>query len=181
MKKTISQTKGRFRDGNDINSEFITDLSTHEGDRIGYKLVFVDNTEYMIVFDSFPQTSFDGRIITHIKHYSRFSSTEKWNSVDDDNIDSVMFENKRSIVTDSKLYIDMNTGILHDINDEFIYENDIEIKNENGDSYIPPRYTKKIKTNIVLYYNVIRYSPLGLGMETAVFDDMEKRLLSLKN
>ena len=126
-------------------------------------------------------TAFTGYLITHIAHYTRFSTYEKWNSLDLDLIDKTIFPNLNDLVIGQDLFIDSETGKFYYLDNLFIYCDDLtkEILDENGDSFEPKKYSKKIKPNMLKYYDLMRYSALGLGMENACFDDMTNRLQHL--
>lgn len=177
MKNIKTITKLRFLT-DDVNGESITDLNLHEGDKIGVKLVFEDDTEYLIAYNSMVNTAFTGSMTTHIAHYTRYSALDKWNSLDNNLIDTSIFPNINSLVINQDLYIDITTGIFYKINDAFCFENDLqnELLDANGQSLDPKKYQQKRKANVVSYFKLVRFGTLGLGMETACFDDMTSRL-----
>ena len=180
MKNIKTITKLRFLTDN-VNGEFITDLTAHEGDKIGVKLVFEDDTEYLIAYNSMVNTAFTGSMVTHISHFTRYASTELWNSVDIELIDKDIFPNLNSQVINQELYFDVQTGIFYKSNDPFCFENDLtkELLNAEGESLDPKKYQQKRKANVVSYFTLVRFGVLGLGMENACFDDMTNRLQHL--
>ena len=176
METIISKTPIRFKTS-DVNGEWVTDLASNEGDRIGYHIIYDSGYEYLIAYESFPITAFNNQIVTHTKHYERRNSTKRWSTVEDDAIDKTRFPNGRSMVTDKHLYYHVTTNKFYHDSDPSIYIDSTEEQlNENGESFDPKQYKKKIDdSKYKSYYDYIRMGPLGRAIESAVFQDIQKR------
>lgn len=164
MKAIQTITPGRLTDSNNINSTLITDLTQNVGDKIAVKITFTDSTQYLLVVDA-QFFSYAGIVESRVQHYVRFSENELWNSLDVSLIDKTVFPSINSLVTSNRLVINTTTGVLYDTTDSGVDKT--VFTNENG----------TLKSGFSYYYDYLRYSPLGKGIENALIADITKRLL----
>jgi len=90
---------GRLAVENDINSEIITDLSVKQGDRLVIRMIHDNGTETLQVINNMPYCENKGEITTFQKFYTRFDSTDTWNSLDSTLIDTIVYPKGEAMIT----------------------------------------------------------------------------------
>ncbi len=152
-----------------------------------------DGFEYAKVIVSNP-IGWDGLFITNLLHYERRSKTKKWNSVDESSIDKIQFPNGNQTIVDSRLFLDLNTGLIHDsiLNKESCYNRGDEIlrveREEREDleafplgyedvkySSDPKEYEWNLKDGFIEYYKYLRYVAEGRAIEKLIVNDLIQR------
>jgi hypothetical protein len=161
--KTI--ISGRLINDNDPNGGIYTGSTTGTTYNVPCVLAILNNdAQYLVVVEKLDISFLNKTLETTTTHYELSMVNNLWNKVQPNNIDSSLFKNLDKLITNDAVVVSTITGIVTDLTDLAAY-------NYNAETGV---YT--LKPEYVSYFNSIRYSSIGLAIESMLTNDIKGKL-----
>jgi hypothetical protein len=161
--KTI--LSGRLINDNDPNGGIYTGSTTGSTYNVPCVLAILNNgAQYLVVVEELDISFLNKTLKTTTTHYELSMINNLWNKVQPNNIDNSIFKNLDKLITDDSVVVSTLTGVVTDLTDLTAYNYDAQTK----------VYT--LKSEYVSYFNAIRYSAIGLSIESMLTTDIKGKL-----
>jgi len=161
--KTI--ISGRLINDNDPNGGIYTGSTTGSTYNVPCVLAILNNgAQYLVVVEKLDISFLNKTLETTTTHYELSMVSNLWNKVQPNNIDNSLFKNLDKLITDSSVVVSNVTGVVTDLTDLTAYNYNVQTQ----------VYT--LKPEYVSYFNSIRYSQIGLAIETMLTTDIRGKL-----
>ena len=172
MNAIQSITLGRLIDPKNVNAGISTDFSNKNYTVPALLANMVNGSKYMVVVSSVFIDFISGSLDTTLIHYEYSGVSNKWNRLETINIDAEAFPNLNKLITDRNVLINALTGDITDTSNEDVYDTVITTNSAGQDVT-----SKVLKSVYLFYYKHLRFSSIGLGIESMITSDVRKRLL----
>lgn len=152
-------TVGRLINSRNVNDGISTDF-TNKNFKVPVVLAnLINGGKYLAVISDINIGFLSESLVTTIIHYEFSTISNKWNKLDSSNIDTDLYPNLDKLITNTSVLLNITNGKVANVGDAITL-------NPNGTQ----------KNIYVSYFDYLRFSTLGLSIETMLTNDVKARL-----
>lgn len=156
---------GRLINDNDPNQGIYTGTTTGSTYNVPCVLAILNNdAQYLVVIEELNISFLNKTLKTITTHYELSLINGLWNKIQTKNIDSSIFLNLDKLITDDNVIVNKTNGVVTNMTDLTAY------------NYDAPTGVYTLKSEYMKYFDYIRYSSVGLSIESMLINDIKGKL-----